>query len=255
MVRRKGFTLIELLVVIAIIALLMAILLPAMARVRRAAKAVVCQATLNHWGKVWSLWLNRNDHMFADDVDWEERLWEYYRDSEMRFCPMALKTLEEGGVHPYQAWGSPLEDLDVPDEDDYWAGSLGLNLWVTRSTSGGRGNYEQDLWKTSNVPGTAEIPLFIDCSRFSNICPYHWDVPPAYDGEPQFGNVDEMRRSCINRHDGRVNILFLDSHVEPAGLKQLWELKWKKNWYTDAGGGTDMSPPDWPEWMRKFKDY
>ncbi len=64
MKRRHGFTLIELLVVVAIIALLIAILLPALGRARELAKRSVCAANLSGMGKAMYIYSNDNREFF-----------------------------------------------------------------------------------------------------------------------------------------------------------------------------------------------
>ncbi len=65
----RGFTLIELLVVIAIIAVLMAILMPALRRVREQARMVGCCANLRQWVLVLNSYCNDNDGKFFSGVN------------------------------------------------------------------------------------------------------------------------------------------------------------------------------------------
>ncbi len=59
--KRSGFTLIELLVVIAIIAVLMAILMPALSRVREQGKRIVCEHNLKSLTLAWIMYADEND--------------------------------------------------------------------------------------------------------------------------------------------------------------------------------------------------
>lgn len=67
--KQKGFTLVELLVVISIIALLMAILLPALARAREYAKRAVCSNQIKQLQAAWYMYCdNNNERVPVGDV-------------------------------------------------------------------------------------------------------------------------------------------------------------------------------------------
>jgi prepilin-type processing-associated H-X9-DG protein len=98
--------------------------------------------------------------------------------------------------------------------------------------------------------GQSNVPLLLDASMPTCSLWSEKEPPPAQD-RPEFSG-----QVCINRHNGTINVLFLDSSVRRLGLKGLWTLKWRRDFNT-SGPWTKASgvkPEDWPKWMQGFPD-
>lgn len=242
---------------ISVIALLLALLFPMLSRAQKQARAVVCETNLRHWGIAFAAYQADSEGLFPEtrDSKWVYLLRPYYGDSnDVLLCPMASKRTyrdyDPGDDYPYrhgdtfQAWG-PLHY-----RRPWLYGSYAMNEWLSWA---GRQACPV-LWTESTRRG-ADIPVLTEWVN-TIVLPTDEREPPEGDGFA-FWQPGLTMGACINRHHDAVNGLFLDGSVRKIGLKELWTLKWSFDCdtagaWTRAGG---VRPTDWPEWMRKFRDY
>ena len=280
-----GFTLIELLVVIAIIALLLAILMPALQRVRRQAREMICRTHQRQWGQIFFMYMGDNEghlptsglglagvwllcgaYLSGNDPNAPEDTYYHFPTQGIICCPLATKPPTETrgffmvgsynrlGINVQGTLGSTFEAWEITKPAPAFHGSYGYNSWLFQGLSqdprGSRGRLtEIDML---SLEGRSEIPMLLDAVGVEGR-PRNGEAPRSSDG----GGGGGMGNFCINRHGGGVNGLFLDRSVRKIGLKELWTLHWfwefdRANPWTRAGGA---QPESWPEWMRDFKDY
>jgi prepilin-type N-terminal cleavage/methylation domain-containing protein len=129
--KRKGFTLIELLVVIAIIALLLAIVVPALKRAKSAARFLVCKANLRSLTTAINSYTVENKGAFipykgytgasGNRSLWIDAVTNYVSNvGEVRLCPEAKKTVPE--------------DIPATDKNNYQGAALRAWSWYTPTT-------------------------------------------------------------------------------------------------------------------------
>lgn len=290
-----GFTLIELLVVIAAIALLMAILLPALGRARKQAKAVVCQSRLRQWGTILASYAQDNDGRFPCNFSGSAGTWLlrgtvlqvaskdpnatqdslfHLRTEKIACCPLATKGSDEESSVPLDLSSAPVSTVFaspyvVPGNErtgrpawvmykpaPRFVGSYGLNQFLFRPNFQSTLTFApQSEWlRGANVfslGNKANIPVVLDSSTTAG-GPPSADEPP-----PGLSRPSGLSPFCLRRHDDFVNSVFLDWSVRKIGLKELWKLKWSRDFdmngpWTQAGG---VQPDDWPEWMQGMKGY
>ena len=236
---RTGFSLVELLVVIGIIGVLIALLLPVIAGVRKAARATKCLANLQQWSQAYQLYLSGNGGRSFILGEIPSRLdkgnnplmwWEILRPSagelsETLLCPEASEPANVDPKDAFHAWG-PQRFWDTPTQiRGPYVGSYGFNSWLYHPAKEDDRMPEHLRLPTKEA---ARVPVIFDCARL-DLPPLDTDPPALFGVTPAGGaKPGSMRWVAMERHKDGVNVMFLDGHAEHVSPPGLWKLKWSE---------------------------
>jgi len=245
--RRSGFTLIELLVVIAIIAILAAMLLPALAKAKAKAKAIACMNNVRQISLGTALYAGDNNDFMVALSRFSDAL------PADAWIPSTDKIWWPDALRIYMATSNAVKCVSV--EKGFGIGMNHPNV----------GTYEdRPQIKLSRIRRPSETAAYADAGQISNPTEANSDLwkedmnataPVHYRTRNNGSLFDSLPQRPVGRHSGRCNAGFADGHsasirVSALGLgKECWPGKdpgTGANATGDKGlGGNGYHDPRW----------
>lgn len=241
MKKMNAFTLIELLVVIAIIAILMAILMPALAKAKEYGRETVCRGNLKSIGLAITMYLQDNDYKTADCTRTNRFLWYQTGNSG------AFRKTNDGDAY----WGVAYKDY-IKNPKVFGCPSFAKVAELIYSqdpeaikTSAFSLNNHASNKRTTDIKHHAEFIVAHDHAEpkieQGSRDMFHNDGPGTMNlqhyrqggGRSDFYHGifrHNIRSSEPFRTGGRANILWLDGHV--TKLEETTGDDVPKRWYT-----------------------